>query len=245
MGRLDGKTTLITGGARGQGAAEARLFAEDGAAVVLTDVLDAAGEQTALELKGTYLHHDVTSEVEWAATIAQTLEQHGRIDVLVNNAGIYAPTPLLGSTLEDYRRVIEVNQIGVYLGMRDVAPAMIEGGGGSIVNISSIAGLRGGGRAMAYVASKWAVRGMTKSAAQELGGHGIRVNSIHPGLIDTAMLQQVPGVDSGDLDPLLQRIPLGRIAEAREVAQLALFLASDESAYCSGSEFVIDGGMIA
>ena len=141
--------------------------------------------------------------------------------------------------------MIEVNQIGVFLGMRDVAPAMIEGGGGSIVNISSVAGLRGGGRAMAYVASKWAVRGMTKSAAQGLGRHGIRVNSIHPGLIDTAMLQQVPGVDSGDLDPLLQRIPLGRIAEAREVAQLALFLASDESAYCSGSEFVIDGGMTA
>ncbi len=245
MGRLDGKTVLITGGARGQGAAEAQLFAEEGAAVVVTDVLDAEGEQTAREVQGSYLHHDVTSEDEWAAIVEQTVAQHGGIDVLVNNAGIYTPTPLLGSTLEEYRRVIDVNQVGVFLGMRAAAPAMIEGGGGSIVNISSVAGLRGGGRAMAYVASKWAVRGMTKSAAQELGRHGIRVNSIHPGLIDTAMLQQIPGIDSGDIDPFLQRIPLGRIAEAGEVAKLALFLASDESAYCSGSEFVIDGGMTA
>ncbi len=244
--RLEGKTALITGGARGQGAAEARLFAAEGAQVVVTDVLDAEGEQTAGEVNGSYRHHDVTSEDEWASVVAFTTEQYGGVDVLVNNAGIYIATPLLGGSLEEYRRVIEVNQVGVFLGMREVAPAMIERGGGSIVNISSVAGLRGsGGRAIGYSASKWAVRGMTKTAALALAEHGIRVNSIHPGLIDTAMLQQVPGIDAGDDDEILRRVPIGRLAEAEEVAKLALFLASDDSSYSTGSEFVIDGGMTA
>ncbi len=245
MGRLEGKTALITGGARGQGAAEAALFAEEGANVVLTDVLAEEGEQTAAEVGGTFLQHDVTSEEEWAAVVSRAVELHGGIDVLINNAGIYIPTPLVGGDLGDYRRVIEVNQVGVFLGMREVAPVMIERGGGSIINISSVGGLRGTGVAFGYTASKWAVRGMTKSAAVALGRYGIRVNSVHPGPIETAMLHQIPAIEAGGLDEVLRRVPLGRVAEAEEVAKLTLFLASDESSYSTGSEFVIDGGMMA
>ena len=245
MGRLEGKTALITGGARGQGAAEARLFAEEGANVVLTDVLDEDGERTADAIGADYLHHDVTSEAEWAAAVAHAVALHGGIDVLINNAGIYAQTTLVGSELEEYRRVIEVNQIGVYLGMREVAPVMIERGGGSIINISSVGGMRGGGGGFAYTASKWAVRGMTKSAAVRLGPHGIRVNSIHPGLIDTPMLGDTRMANPDTLEQMLGQIPLGRIAQPGEVAKLALFLASDDSAYSTGSEFLVDGGLMA
>ena len=245
MGRLEGKTALISGGARGQGAAEARLFAEEGANVVLTDVLDEDGERTADAIGADYLHHDVTSEQEWAAAVAHAVALHGGIDVLINNAGIYAQTTLVGSDLDEYRRVIEVNQIGVYLGMREVAPVMIERGGGSIINISSVGGMRGGGGGFAYTASKWAVRGMTKSAAVRLGPHGIRVNSIHPGLIDTPMLGDTRMANPETLEQMLGQIPLGRIAQPGEVAKLALFLASDDSAYSTGSEFLVDGGLMA
>ena len=245
MGRLEGKTALITGGARGQGAAEATLFAAEGANVVLTDVLDVDGERTADAIGADYLHHDVTSEQEWAAAVAHAVALHGGIDVLINNAGIYAQTTLVGSELEEYRRVIEVNQIGVYLGMREVAPVMIERGGGSIINISSVGGMRGGGGGFAYTASKWAVRGMTKSAAVRLGPHGIRVNSIHPGLIDTPMLGDTRMANPDTLEQMLGQIPLGRIAQPGEVAKLALFLASDDSAYSTGSEFLVDGGLMA
>ncbi|MYE46022.1 MAG: glucose 1-dehydrogenase [Chloroflexi bacterium] len=245
MGRLEGKTALISGGARGQGAAEAALFAEEGANVVLTDVLDEEGERTADIIGGTFLHHDVTSEEEWAAVVARAVELHGGVDVLVNNAAIYSPSTLLETEPDEYRRVIEVNQMGVYLGMRAVAPAMIERGGGSIVNISSGAGMRAGSGGFAYAASKWAVRGMTKSAAARLGRHGIRVNSIHPGLIDTVMLGETRIVQGGNLDRAVERIPLGRIGRPEEVAKLALFLASDESAYSTGSEFILDGGSLA
>ena len=245
MGRLEGKTALISGGARGQGAAEARLFAEEGANVVLTDVLDEHGERTADAIGADYLHHDVTSEAEWAAAVAHAIGLHGGIDVLVNNAGIYIETSLLGGDLEQYRRVIEVNQVGVYLGMREVAPVMIERGGGSIVNISSVAGMRAAGGSFAYSASKWAVRGMTRAAAVALGRYGIRVNSIHPGVIDTPMLDETRMVQPGSMEELLERVPLGRIAQPEEVAKLALFLASDDSAYSTGSEFIIDGGLLA
>jgi 3alpha(or 20beta)-hydroxysteroid dehydrogenase len=173
------------------------------------------------------------------------MDSHGKIDVLINNAGIYTSRLMADLPVEEYRRVIEVNQVGVFLGMKTVAAPMTDAGAGSIVNLSSIAGMRGGPGVMAYAASKWAVRGMTKVAAHELGPHGIRVNSIHPGLIDTAMLQQVPTVEAGKLDRWLRQVPLGRVAEAMEVARLALFLASDDSAYSSGSEFIIDGGMTA
>ena len=245
MGRLEGKTALISGGARGQGAAEAALFAEEGANVVLTDVLDEEGERTADIVGGTFLHHDVTSEDEWAAVVARAVELHGGVDVLINNAGIYADSPLVGGDADEYRRVIEVNQVGVYLGMREVAPVMIERGGGSIINISSIGGMRGGGGSFAYTASKWAVRGMTKSAAVRLGPHGIRVNSIHPGLINTPMLADTRMADPANIEQMIGQIPLRRMAEPSEVARLALFLASDESSYSTGSEFLIDGGLLA
>ena len=245
MARLEGKTALISGGARGQGAAEAALFAEEGANVVLTDVLDEEGERTADIVGGTFLHHDVTSEDEWASVVARTVELHGAVDVLINNAGIYADSSLVGGDVDEYRRVIEVNQVGVYLGMREVAPVMIERGGGSIINISSIGGMRGGGGSFAYTASKWAVRGMTKSAAVRLGPHGIRVNSIHPGLINTPMLADTRMADPANIEQLLGQIPLRRMAEPSEVARLALFLASDESSYSTGSEFLIDGGLLA
>jgi 3alpha(or 20beta)-hydroxysteroid dehydrogenase len=245
MSRLSGKVALVTGGARGQGAAEARLFAAEGAAVVITDILDADGEKTAAACGGVYLHHDVTSEEDWSRVVGEVVSRHGRLDVLVNNAGIYMAGRIGDTSLDEYRRIIEVNQIGVFLGMKAVAEAMTAAGGGSIVNISSVAGLRGGGNSVAYTASKWAVRGMTKSAAREFAAHGIRVNSIHPGYIETAMLHQVPGVDAGRMESMLRTVPLGRVAEAEEVARLALFLASDESSYCSGAEFIIDGGMSA
>ncbi|MYB41987.1 MAG: glucose 1-dehydrogenase [Chloroflexi bacterium] len=245
MGRLDGKTALITGGARGQGAAEAALFAEEGANVVLTDVLDEEGERTADIIGGTFLHHDVTSEEEWASVVSRTVGLHGGLDVLVNNAAIFSPSSLLETEPDEFRRVIEVNQVSVYLGMREVAPVMIERGGGSIVNISSGAGMRAGSSGFAYGASKWAVRGMTKSAAVRLGRHGIRVNSIHPGFVDTVMLGQTRIVQRGNLDAAVERIPLGRVGRPEEIARLALFLASDESAYSTGSEFIADGGSLA
>ncbi len=245
MARLEGKVALITGGARGQGAAEGRLFAVEGAAVVLTDVLDAEGEQTAAGIGGRYLHHDVTSEDGWARVVNEVLERHGRLDVLINNAGIWITGPLLSTSLADYRRIVEVNQVGTFLGMQAAARPMVAARSGSIINISSVAGLRSAGAGFAYGASKWAVRGMTKTAARELGPHGVRVNSIHPGLIETAMLHQLPGIDAGHTDRYLQNIPLGRVAEADEVAKLALFLASDDSSYSTGAEFIVDGGMTA
>ena len=245
MGRLEGKTALITGGARGQGAAEAKLFTEEGANVVLSDVLDEEGERTADTVGGSFLHHDVTSEDEWASVVARVVELHGGLDVLINNAGIYVENSLISGDLDGYRRVIEVNQIGVYLGMREVAPVMIERGGGSIINTSSIGGMRGGGGSFAYTASKWAVRGMTKSAAVRLGRHGIRVNSIHPGLVDTPLLGDTRMTDPANIEQLLGQIPLRRIAQPSEVAKLALFLASDDSSYSTGSEFLIDGGLMA
>jgi 3alpha(or 20beta)-hydroxysteroid dehydrogenase len=243
-GRLQDKVALITGGARGQGAAEGALFAAEGAAVVLADVLDREGHDAAESMGGSYKHLDVTDEDAWRALIGEVLSEHRRLDVLVNNAGIYINAPLTQMPLDDYRRVIDVNQVGVFLGMKHAAPAMGESGGGSIVNISSIAGLRGSAGSIAYGASKWAVRGMTKTAAHDLAPLGIRVNSIHPGAIDTAMLQQVPAAEAG-LERLVRRVPLQRVAEPEEVARLALFLASDESSYCTGAEFVIDGGTMA
>ena len=245
MGKLDGRVALITGGARGQGAAEAALFAAEGATVFLTDVLDEEGEKTAAVCGGVYLHHDVTSESRWEDVVQAILKDHGRLDILVNNAGIFKLGSVVTTTLEDYRQVIEINQVGVFLGMRAVAKPMIERGSGAIVNISSVAGMQGSPGAIAYGASKWAVRGMTKSAATELGRYGIRVNSIHPGIIETPMLHQIPAFESGNADRWLRRIPAGRVADAHEVAKLALFLASDESSYSSGAEFIIDGGMTA
>ncbi len=245
MGRLDGKVALITGGARGQGAQEAELFASEGAAVVVSDVLDDEGKQVAASIgdRATYHHHDVTKEAEWTSVVAAVLDEHGQLDVLVNNAGVVQIAPLVETTEADYRRVIDINQIGVFLGMKAVVPHMVGRQTGSIVNISSVAGLTGAPGMLAYGASKWAVRGMTKSVAVEVAPFGVRVNSIHPGIIDTPMLEEFERW--GIMSAVMERVPVGRKADAVEVARLALYLASDESAYSTGSEFVIDGGMTA
>jgi 3alpha(or 20beta)-hydroxysteroid dehydrogenase len=241
MGRLDGKVCLITGAARGQGAAEAGLFAREGATVWLADVLDAQGERLAQRIGGTYRHLDVSDEGGWTALVAELMARDGRVDVLVNNAGIFRGSRLLETSTEEFARVMDVNCKGVFLGMRAVAGPMREAGAGSIVNVSSLAGLVGAAGAFAYAASKWAVRGMTKSAAVELARRGVRVNSIHPGLIDTDMADQL----GASRERLARGIPLGRAASAEEVANLALYLASDESSYSTGSEFIVDGGMNA
>ncbi len=245
MGRLDGKVCIVTGGARGQGGAEAALFRQEGAEVVITDVLADVGQQHAAAIGASFVGHDVRSEEEWAEVVRQTIERHGRLDVLVNNAGIYERGKLLDTTVEQYRRIIDVNQLGVFLGMKAAAPTMIAQQSGSIVNISSVAGLLGSANAVAYGASKFAVRGMTKAVALELARYQIRVNSIHPGMIDTDMMTVVTGDNAERHDRMARNVPIGRAAEAGEVASLALFLASDESRYCTGSEFVIDGGMMA
>jgi 3alpha(or 20beta)-hydroxysteroid dehydrogenase len=245
MGKLEGKVALITGGARGQGAAEAQLFAAEGAQVVITDVLDDDGKQTAAGIgsAASFHHHDVTSEAEWTGIVESVLDEHGHLDVLVNNAGILAIAPLTMTTEEEYRRVIDVNQVGVFLGMKAVVPRMVERQSGSIVNISSVAGLRGAPGMIAYGASKWAVRGMTKTVAREVAAFNVRVNSIHPGIIDTPMLEEFD--KWGITNLVMEQVPMARKAEPDEVAKLALFLASDESGYSTGSEFVIDGGMMS
>ena len=251
MGRLDGKVALISGAARGLGRAMARLFAAEGAKVALGDRRDAEGEAAARELGASalFVHLDVTSESDWAAAVAATTGRFGRLDVLVNNAGIAEGAPLWETTLESYRRVIDVNQVGVFLGMRAVVAAMTAAGGGSIVNVSSIDGLIGMDHILSYVASKWAVRGMTKTAARELGPRRIRVNSIHPGFVPTQLAVE----DDAALAPVQALIeahaarlaPLGRAGRHEEIARLALFLASDESSYSTGSEFVADGGLVS
>ena len=245
--RLEGKVALISGGARGMGAAEARLFVDEGASVVLGDVLDAEGEAVAKELgdSGHFVHLDVRSETEWTEAVATAVDRYGGLDVLVNNAGIGGlPLPMAMLPLDDYRAVIEVNQVGVFLGMKTATPAVAARGGGSIVNISSLAGLTGSVGLFAYTASKFAVRGMTKAAAMELASAGIRVNSVHPGIIDTPILD--PGRAMGiDFEELSRETPRGRIGTPDDVARLVLFLASDESDYCTGAEFVVDGGILA
>lgn len=242
MNRLDDKVTVITGGARGQGASEAELFVAAGAQVVITDVLDEEGAATAARLGAgcEFLHHDVTSEDDWSSVIDTVVRRHGKLDVLVNNAGIFKMAGLDETSLAMWEQMVSVNQTGVFLGMKTAAIAMKANGSGSIVNISSIAGIKSAGMAHAYSATKWAVRGMSKSAAVELAPFGVRVNSVHPGIIDTAMLAEF----GDDLRARMEeRIPLGRVAGPEEVGKLVLFLASDDSSYCSGHEFVIDGAM--
>lgn len=240
---LEGRVALISGAARGMGAAEARLFVEEGARVVLGDVLDEEGEQTAAELgeAATYVHLDVTSEEEWQAAVARAEERFGRLDVLVNNAGVLGFGLLENTSLEDYERVVKVNQTGTFLGMKSAIGAMRRAGGGSIVNISSLAGMQGVGGLVSYTASKFAVRGMTKVAAIELGPSSIRVNSVHPGGVATPMTRPVGGESEAE-DDTVYTSPIPRIGRPEEVANLVLWLASEKSSYCTGSEFVIDGG---
>ena len=245
MGRFDDRVVLITGAARGMGEEEARRFVAEGAAVILGDVLVEEGEAAAADLGGQarFAKLDVTSTDDWDAAVGMAGREFGRLDVLVNNAGIAPITPIIGGSPEDYLKVVMVNQFGVYLGMRAAAPVMKAGErGGSIVNISSIDGLIGMPGVAGYVSSKFAVRGMTKTAALELAPFGIRVNSVHPGYIDTPMLREPMG---GLADKLAGSVPLKRLGTTSDIANLVLFLASDESSYCTGSEFVIDGGVTA
>jgi 3alpha(or 20beta)-hydroxysteroid dehydrogenase len=246
-GRLDGKVVLVTGAARGIGAAIAHRFAQEGAHLLLTDADEAGARQVAADIgNGAGAHgHDVTSETEWDAVAASALERHGRVDVLVNNAGVFLAARLEETTLEDFRRVQEVNQIGVFLGMRTLAPAMAARGSGSIINLSSVAGLMGSPYLTAYAAGKWAVRGMTKAVAKELAASGVRVNSLHPGQIDTDMHVRQRERTPELIDRLVAGIPMGRIGAPQEVADAAIFLAADESGYVTGSELVIDGGVSA
>ncbi len=245
--RLEGKIALITGASRGMGASHAKTFVEHGAQVVLADISDEAGEKLAAELgpNALFVHHDVTDLDSWIATVARGVEAFGDINVLVNNAGVLGPLANTAElTEEDYHKVCRINQDGMFFGMKAVLPSMERAGVGSIVNISSIAGIAAnyGFPSLAYVASKFAVRGMTKATAVEYGSKNIRVNSVHPGFIQTPMMVEATNEEGGDA---LAEIPLGRIADPVEVSNLVLFLASDESSYITGSEHLVDAGMLA
>lgn len=243
--RAEGKVALISGGARGQGEAEARLLVAEGAHVVIGDVLVDDGRSVADDLGDAceFVQLDVTDPASWDSAVATATSRFGGVDVLVNNAGIAGITPIIDGDIDEYRRVIDVNQFGVYLGMRASAPGMKERGGGSIINISSIDGLIGMPFVSAYVSSKFAVRGMTKVAALELARHGIRVNSVHPGYIDTVMVREPMGGEFAEA--LAGEVPLRRLGTTSDIAELVLYLATDVSSYCTGSEFVIDGGVTA
>lgn len=241
MARFDGKVVLISGGARGQGAAEARALVAEGAKVVIGDILHQDGEALAATLgpAACFVRHDVSSEADWQKAIEAAVELGGALHGLINNAGIYIPRSLMETDAELFDRHVRINQLGCFLGMRAVVPAMEQSGGGSIVNISSTAGLRGTPHAFAYGATKWALRGMTKSAAADLAMQGIRVNSVHPGPIDTEMLKvRTPEENARRI----QLVPMQRMGTVEEVTRLVLFLLSDESEYITGAEISVDGG---
>ena len=248
--RLEGKVALISGGARGQGAMEARIFAREGAKVVIGDLLDAEGTRVAAEIgeaggEALYVHLDVTSEEDWTRAVGEAVSRFGKLNVLVNNAGIYRQSRVEDTTLEEWNMVMGVNSTGVFLGTKSVIPEMKKAGGGSIINISSIAGLTGGSSGSAYPASKGAVRLLTKSTAIQHAKEGIRANSIHPSGVDTPMLHEIWEISGRSREDSEGRNPLGRIATTEDVAYGALYLASDESSFVTGSELVIDGGHTA
>ena len=244
MGRLDGKVAIVTGGARGMGAATCRRFVAEGAKVAIADVLTEQGEALAAELGDAagFWQLDVTSEDAWADVVAAVETQFGGIDVLVNNAGVLLFRSILETTKADYERVLGVNLVGEFLGIKAVAPGMIARGRGSIINISSVDGMKGANSLAAYASSKWGVRGLTKVAAMELGHLGIRVNSVHPGGVDTAMTNY-EGVPRERVSERFRNIPLQRVGAPEEIARATLFLASDDASYIAGSEIVVDGGM--
>ncbi|PXX60373.1 3alpha(or 20beta)-hydroxysteroid dehydrogenase [Nocardia tenerifensis] len=237
MGRLTGKVALISGGARGMGAAHAKAMVAEDARVVLGDVLDDEGATVAKELgdNAAYVHLDVRERADWDGAVAEAVQRFGSLNVLVNNAGIANGNLLVDFELAEWQRIIDINLTGTFLGMQAVTPALKEAGGGSIINISSVEGLRGSIGLHGYVATKFAVRGLTKSTALELAQYNIRVNSVHPGLISTPMTEGIPA-------EFLQ-IPMARAAAPSEVSALITFLASDEASYSTGAEFVVDGGL--
>ena len=243
MSRLEGKVAIITGAAQGMGAAHATEFIKQGAKVVLTDLNEEKGAALAAELgeNALFVKQDVTSEQGWADVVAAAEEKFGPVNVLVNNAGISLNKFMLELSLDEYMKIVNINQVSVFLGMKAVAGSMIKAGGGSIVNISSINGLVGG--AVGYTDTKFAVRGMTKAAALNLAHMGIRVNSVHPGVIATPMIMQEDAKEA--IEEFAKQIPLKRVSQPEEVSQVVVFLASDESSYSTGAEFVVDGGITA
>ncbi|MEV1068725.1 SDR family NAD(P)-dependent oxidoreductase [Streptomyces sp. NPDC050263] len=251
MGKLDGRVVLVTGAARGQGEQEARLFREEGAEVVVADVLDEQGQALADEIGARYVHLDVGREDAWQSAVRTVQETHGRLDGLVNNAGILRFNALVDTPLDEFMQVVQVNQVGCFLGVKTVAPVLTDGG--TIVNTASYTALTGMAAVGAYAATKHAILGLTRVAALELAPRGIRVNAMCPGAVDTAMSNPSlldpdadPEETSKALDGLYRKlVPLGRIGRPEEVARLALFLTSEDSSYITGQPFVIDGGWLA
>jgi 3alpha(or 20beta)-hydroxysteroid dehydrogenase len=239
-GRLEGKVAIITGAARGQGACEARLFVEEGARVVLGDIMDEEGQALADELgeAARYIHLDVREEANWNDAI-DTAASLGPLNILINNAAVVHFSAINETTLEDFNRVVAINQVGTFLGLRSAFEPMKEAGGGSIVNVSSIDGLQAKNGIIAYASTKWAIRGMTKVAAIEFGRHNIRVNSLHPGGVDTIMGNPA---SMDNIDDFYKDQPIPRCGQPIDIARLALFMASDECSYSTGSEFIADGG---
>jgi cyclopentanol dehydrogenase len=250
MGRLGGKVAIVSGGARGQGATEAKMFAREGAKVVLGDVLDEEGKQVEAQINesggtATYVHLDVTREDDWQFAVDTAIARYGKLDILVNNAGILISKSLEDTTVEDWDRIMGINAKGVFLGTKQAIPAMRRAGGGSIINISSTAGLVGSPNGSpSYTATKGAVRLLTKSTAIQYAKEGIRCNSVHPGPIDTEMIRHTL-TDPTRLEQRMQRLPLGRVGTPEDIAYGVLYLASDESSFVTGSELVIDGGTTA
>ena len=249
MTRLQGKVAIITGGAGGMGASHAKRFIQEGAKVVIADLATSHAEEFVKELgeNAIFVVTDVANEASWENLVAKTIETFGKVDILVNNAGISTSGLIEDTTLESFQKVININQVGVFLGMKHVVPHMKENKSGSIINISSISGLRGTKAGISYGASKFAVTGMTKTVALEVAEYGVRVNSVHPGVIKTKMTD--PAYLDEDTAKVIQtfidKIPVKRMAEQSEVTNLVLYLASDESSYSNGAEFVVDGGTTA
>jgi 3alpha(or 20beta)-hydroxysteroid dehydrogenase len=244
MGKLEGRIAVITGGARGMGAATARLMAAEGAKVVIADIQDKDGEALAKSIgkQAIYRHLDVSDEDAWKSVAADAVKEFGGVDILVNNAGVLIFKTILETEKKDIEKILSVNVIGTFLGMKTMAPLMIKKKKGSIINISSVDGLKGSNAIGAYAASKWGIRGLTKVAALELGLQGVRVNSVHPGGINTEMGNpyQQP---VEEFNKLFQRQPIQRVAAPEEVARVNVFLASDDASYMCGAELAVDGGM--
>ena len=248
--RLENKVAIITGGAGGMGASHAKRFVEEGAKVVVADLASSNAKSFTSELgeNAIFIETEVTEESSWENLVKKTIETFGKIDILVNNAGVStAVSPVEDTPLEEFKRVVNINQVGVFLGMKHVIPNMKANKSGSIINISSISGLRGTKEGISYGATKFAVTGMTKGVALEVAEYGVRVNSVHPGIIKTKMTD--PAVLPEDVAKIIQayvdKIPVKRMAEPEEVSNLVLYLASDESSYSNGAEFVVDGGSTA